>query len=157
MLLAKDIMTRDVITIHSSASIKELSKLLSERGITGVPVTDEHNGLVGMISMRDVIREEVLRLGDHLEYQDIYELFSSAFHSEGSERNPVPQLWVEEIMSRNIMTATEDTPVCDICRLMFKHNIHRIPVLRDGKVVGLVTAMDVVRTVGEGRAWDYLA
>jgi CBS domain-containing protein len=143
-------MTRDVITIHYSASIKELSKLLSERGITGVPVIDEENRLLGMISMRDVIKEEVRRLGTNVEYQDIYELFSSAMNVEEGEQDAGPQLWVEELMSRNIYSAAEDTPVCQICTLMFEHNIHRIPVLREGKVVGLVTAMDVVRTVAEG-------
>ncbi|RJP25585.1 MAG: CBS domain-containing protein, partial [Candidatus Abyssobacteria bacterium SURF_5] len=116
MLLAKDIMTRDVITIHYSASIRDLSKLLSERGITGVPVTDENNRLLGMISMRDVIREEVRRLGASFDYQDIHELFSAALATEESEA-PGPQLWVEEIMSRNLYTATETTPVCEICRL----------------------------------------
>jgi CBS domain-containing protein len=149
MLFAKDIMTRDVITIHHSASIRDLSKLLSERGITGVPVTDEENRLFGMISMRDVIREEVRRLGANLEYQDIHELFSSALNAEEGE-DSTPQLWVEEIMSRTLYTATEETPVCDICKLMFTHNLHRIPILRDAKVVGLVTAMDVIRTVAEG-------
>jgi CBS domain-containing protein len=150
MLFAKDIMTRDVITIHHSASIRELSKLLSERGITGVPVTDEKNRLLGMISMRDVIREEVRRLGANLEYQDIHELFSAALNVEEGE-DSAPQLWVEEIMSRTVYTATEQTPVCEVCKLMFAHNLHRIPVLRDGKVVGLVTAMDVIGAVAEDR------
>lgn len=149
MLLAKDIMTRDVITIHYSSSIKELSKLLSERGITGAPVTDKDNRLLGMISMRDVIREEVRLLGAHREYQDIYELFSSAMNVEEGEQVSVPQLWVEEIMTRNIHSAAEDTPVCDICKMMHGYNIHRIPILRDRKVVGLVTAMDIVRTMAE--------
>ena len=53
-------------------------------------------------------------------------------------------------MSRTLFTAIEDTPVCDICEMMFQHNLHRIPILREGKVVGLVTAMDVIRTVADG-------
>jgi CBS domain-containing protein len=76
-------------------------------------------------------------------------LFSSALNAEEGE-DSTPQLWVEEIMSRTLYTATEETPVCDICKLMFTHNLHRIPILRDAKVVGLVTAMDVIRTVAEG-------
>jgi tRNA nucleotidyltransferase (CCA-adding enzyme) len=53
-------------------------------------------------------------------------------------------------MSRNIHTVTELTPVHEVCHVMCERNIHRVPVLRDGKVVGLVTAMDVVRTVAGG-------
>ncbi|RJP71843.1 MAG: CBS domain-containing protein [Candidatus Abyssobacteria bacterium SURF_17] len=151
MLLAKDIMTRDVVAIHHSASIRELSKLLTEKGITGVPVIDDEERIVGMVSMRDVIREEVRGLEANLEYQDIYELFSSALNTEEAEGVAVKHLWVEEIMSRNIQTVTESTPVPEVCKVMYERNIHRVPVIRDGKVVGLVTAMDVVRTVIEGR------
>lgn len=153
MLLAKDIMTREVISIHHSASIKELSKLLSEQGITGVPVTDEHNRLVGMISMRDVIREQVLHMGENFENQDIYELFSSVMHMEERPSAPAPQMWVADVMTQALHTAAEDTPARDICKLMFDHNIHRVPVLRDGKVVGVVTAMDIVRTVADGMSF----
>lgn len=151
MLLARDIMTRDVITIHHTASLRELSKLLSERGITGVPVIDEERHLLGMISMRDVITEEVRTLGANLEYQDIYELFSSALNTEETEGVSTRHIWVEEIMTRDLYTAEESTPVRDICRIMHTHNIHRIPILRAGKVVGLVTAMDVAKAASEGK------
>ena len=151
MLVAKDIMTRDVITIEQSASLRELSKLLSEKGITGVPVIDEERHLIGMISMRDLIREEVRSLGANLEYQDIYELFSSALNTEEVEGVSVRQLWVEEVMSRTLHTATESTPVCDIAEIMHAQNVHRVPILKNGKVIGLVTAMDVIRAVAEGK------
>jgi CBS domain-containing protein len=144
-------MTRDVITIDHTASLRELTKLLSERGITGVPVIDDERNLMGMVSMRDVITEEVRSLGANLEYQDIYELFSSALNTEEAEGVSVRGLWVEEIMSRSLYTAEESTPVREIAGIMHTHNLHRIPVLRDGKVVGLVTAMDVLRAVSEGK------
>ena len=149
MLLARDIMTRDFITIHYSASVRDLAKLLAEKGITGVPVVDESKKLLGMISMRDLIVEEVRSLSENLDYQDIYELFSSALNVEQNEGAPVKQLWVEELMTRNVYTAVETTPVREICRIMHVHNVHRIPILRDGKLVGLVTAMDIVRMVAE--------
>ncbi|UCD56989.1 MAG: CBS domain-containing protein [Candidatus Hydrogenedentota bacterium] len=151
MLVAKDIMTRDVITISHMASLRELSKLLSEKGITGVPVIDEDKRLLGMVSMRDLIREEVRSLGANLEYQDIYELFSSALNTEEAEGVSVRHLWVEEIMSPALYTATESTPVHEICRMMCTHKVHRIPILEDGKVIGLVTAMDVIKMVSEGK------
>lgn len=152
MLLAKDIMTRDVITILHTASVRELSRLFAEKGITGVPVIDEESNLVGMVSMRDVIAEEVRSLGANLEYQDIYELFSSALHIEETEGVSVRGLWVEEIMARDIYTALESTPVREICSIMHSHNIHRVPVLRGSKLAGIVTTMDVLRVVSEGVA-----
>ena len=149
MLLARDIMTRDVVTIHYSASVRELAKLLAEKGITGVPVVNEEKRLLGVISMRDLIAEEVRNIGANLEYQDIYELFTSALNVEETEGVSVRQLWVESLMRREVFTATETTPVREICRIMYEKNVHRIPIIRDGTLIGLVTAMDIVRTVAQ--------
>ena len=151
VLTAKDIMTRDVISIHCSASLRELLRLLAENRITGIPVIDDEKRLVGMISMRDLIRAEVRALGANVEYHDIYELFSSALDMEETERASVRHQWVEEIMSRTLHTATESTPVRDLCAVMHERKVHHIPILRDEKVVGLVTATDVIRTLANGR------
>ena len=150
MLTAKDIMTRDVITIHYSASIRELSQLLAENKIIGIPVIDDDKKLVGMISMRDLIREEVRALGASPENQDIYELFSSALNLEDTETVSVRRMWVEEIMSRTLYTAVESTSVRELCDIMSKNGIHRVPILKDGKLIGLVTAMRVLKAVANG-------
>jgi predicted transcriptional regulator len=150
MLTAQDIMTRDVITIHYSASIRELSRLLAENRITGIPVIDDDKRVVGMISMRDLIREEVRVLSASPENQDIYELFSSALNVEDTEAVSVRRMWVEEIMSRTLHTAVESTPIREICEIMSKNRVHRVPILKDGKLVGLVTAMCVMEAIAEG-------
>jgi len=113
MPTAKDIMTRDVITVHISASLRQLSSLLAANRITGIPVVDDDKRLVGMISMRD--------------------------------------LMVEEIMSRTLHTADESASVRELCGIMNKNKVHRIPILRNGRLVGLVTATDVIRALAEGR------
>ena len=149
MPTAKDIMTRDVITIHYSASLRDLSRALAENGITGVPVIDDDNGLMGMISMRDIIREEIRSRGATPEYQDISELFSSALDMEEAEGVAVRHVWVEEIMSREIHTADETATLRELCAIMNERKVHRLPILRDGKLVGLVTATDLIRTIAE--------
>ncbi|GAB4331128.1 MAG: hypothetical protein Kow0099_02260 [Candidatus Abyssubacteria bacterium] len=151
MLLAKDIMTREVITVELSASVRELSKLLTERRITGVPVVDSEQRLVGMVSMRDLIREQVLALGATPEYHEISELFSSALYTEESEGMSYKHLWVEEIMSRDLHTAEESTPIREICDIMCAYRLHRVPILRNGKVIGIVTATDIIRAISEGK------
>lgn len=151
MLTARDIMTRDVITIHYSASLRELFKVLAENKITGIPVIDDDKKLVGMISMRDLIREEVRALGTNPEYHDIYELFSSALNMEEAEGVSVRHLWVEEIMSHKLHTAVESTPARELCAIMSKHKVHRLPILKDGRLVGLVTATDVIRMIANGK------
>jgi CBS domain-containing protein len=149
MIVAKDIMTRDPITIHYTASLRDLAKLLAERGITGVPVIDDDRNLLGMVSMRDLITEEVRSIGANLEYQDIYELFSSALNIEEAEGVAFRHLWVEEIMTRNIHAISEATSLREICTVMHIHNVHRLPVLRASKLVGLVTTMDVLRALAQ--------
>ena len=151
MLMAKDIMKRDVVTVHSSASLRDISRLLAEHRIIGIPVVDDDKRLVGMISMRDIVKEEVRTLGAMPDYQDIYELFSSALDMEEAESISVRRLWVEEIMSRNLHTAIESTPVREICAMMNKFGVHRIPILRDERLVGLVTAMDIIKTLANGQ------
>ena len=151
MLMAKDIMTRDVVTVHSSASLRDISRLLAEHRIIGIPVVDDDKRLVGMISMRDIAKEEVRTLGAMPDYQDIYELFSSAMDMEEAESISVRRLWAEEIMSRNLHTAIESTPVREICAMMNKFGVHRIPILRDERLVGLVTAMDIIKTLANGQ------
>jgi len=151
MPTAKDIMTRDVITVHISASLRQLSSLLAENRITGIPVVDDDKRLVGMISMRDLIREEVRMLRVNQDHQDIYELFSSALNMEEAEGVPVKRMRVEEIMSRTLHTADESASVRELCGIMNKNKVHRIPILRNGRLVGLVTATDVIRAFAEGR------
>ena len=151
MLTAKDIMTRDVITIHLSASLRELSRVLAENRITGIPVIDDDERLAGMISMRDLIREEVRTLGANPDYQDIHELFSSALNMEEAEGVAVRHVWVEEIMSRTLYTADESVSVRELCVIMNERKVHRLPILRDGRLVGLVTATDLIRTIAEGK------
>lgn len=151
MLLAKDIMIRDVVTIGRSASVRELSKLLTERRITGVPVVDSDRRPVGMVSMRDLIREQVRALSANPEHQEIYELFSSALNVEEAEGLSYKHLWVEDIMSHDLHTAEETAPVTEICAIMQAHGVHRVPILRSGKVVGIVTATDVIRAISEGK------
>ena len=150
MPTAKDIMTRDVITIHYSASIRGLSRALAENGIMGAPVIDDDNGLMGMVSMRDIMREEIRSFGSTPDYQDISELFSSALDMEETEGVAVRRLWVEEIMSREIHTADETATLRELCAIINEHKVHRLPILRDGKLVGLVTATDLIRTIAEG-------
>ena len=110
---------------------------------------DDDNRIVGMISMRDLLREEIRSLGATPDYQDISELFSSSLDMEEAEGVGVRRMWVEEIMSRTIYTADETATLRELCAIMNEHKVHRLPILRDGRLVGLVTATDLIRTIAE--------
>lgn len=120
-MIASDIMTRHVYTIPAEASVKDAASLLSQKRVSGVPVVDDRGKMIGIITGADII---------------------SKVDREG--------LKVYEVMSRNIIAVTEETPVDEIALLMSERKIKRVPVMRDDKLVGIVSRADIVRAVAEG-------
>lgn len=120
-MIASDIMTRRVCTIHPEASAQEAAQLLDQRRISGVPVVDTDGRLIGIITEADIISKvnrEGLRVGD--------------------------------IMSHEVTVVTEETPVGEIAMLLTERKIKRVPVVTNGKLVGIVSRADIVHAVAEG-------
>lgn len=121
-MIASDIMTHRVHTTSPQASIQEAARQLHSEKISGVPVIDDNSGqLIGMVTEADIIR------------------------NIGRD-----DLKVAEIMSRQLFTVNEDTSVCDIATLLAKHGVKRVPVVKAGRVVGIVSRADIVQAVAEG-------
>lgn len=147
---AADLMTRDVVTVKPETSVDDLCDLFRDRKITGVPVVDGEGRLVGIVSKDDVIFRR-RGAGDRTRQEtDIKALFSSGFvgfaHSSG---NGV--IRVVDIMTRQVLSAPEETGVADLCRLMWEKRVHRIPIVRGDVLVGIVSALDICRSVMDGK------
>src|SRR5579863_4061360 len=120
-MIARDIMTRKVCTIVPEASVQEAAQLLDRMRISGLPVLDGEGKLIGIITEADII---------------------SKVNREG--------LRVADIMSREPTVVDEETLVSEIALILTERKIKRVPVVQDGKLVGIVSRADIVHAVAEG-------
>jgi len=147
MLTAKDIMTKKVITVKPETSIEELSALFVKHGISGAPVIDDAGGLFGVVTENDLISQN-----KRLHIPTVISFLDAAIYLESSrkfeqELKRMAATKVADICSRKVLTITEDTTVVDIATIMSEKQVHLLPVVRDGKVVGVVGKRDVVKAV----------
>jgi CBS domain-containing protein len=147
MLTAKDIMTRDVLSVKPDTSIEELSSILVKNEISGVPVVDDSGALYGIVTENDLIsRNKRLHIPTVVSFLDaaIYLESSKKFEQEVKRLTATR---VGDICARKVVTITEDTTVIDIATIMSEKKVHLLPVLRGGKVVGIVGKRDMVKAV----------
>lgn len=149
MLTAKDIMTKDVVTVKNDTSIEDLSALLVSNEISGVPVVDDAGALVGIVTENDLInRNKRLHIPTVISFLDaaIY-LESSKKFAEDVKRLTATK--VGDICAKKVVTITEDTTLIDIATIMSEKKVHLLPVVASGKIVGIVGKRDVVRAVAQ--------
>jgi len=146
MLKAKDIMTLDVITVKPETTVEELARLLIEHKISGAPVVDDDNQLVGVVTENDLIKKNA-----RLHIPTIIRLFDAYFLlNSGKMEDEIKKMvagTVDEICNKDIVSLTEETTLEEIATIMSEKNIHLLPVLRDGMVVGIVGKADIVKSM----------
>lgn len=141
---AVDVMTPNVVTIWSKASVVEAAKLMLERGISGLPVVNDEGRLTGMVTEGDLFRR--VEIGTEPRHSDRssqsksrYDLLCEYLKSRGQR--------VENIMSPDVIRVFENTPLAEVAALLDLKRIKRVPVLRDGKMVGIVSRADLLRAL----------
>lgn len=144
----KDIMVTEVITIRDDASVEELSQLLLEKKISGVPVVDGNGRLAGVATEGDLIIKDsdlhfprYFKLLDGIIYLESLNKFKSNLKKYLGTR-------VADVMTKDVRTVKEDTPVNEAANLMIRYNINRLPVMDDqGNLAGIVTRADIVKSM----------
>jgi len=146
MLKAKDIMTKDVITVKPEATVEELARLLMNNKISGVPVTDDKKRLIGIVTENDLIRQNKrLHIPTVIRLFDAFILLGSGRMEE--EIKKMAAATVDEICTRKVLSITEETTLDEIATIMAEQHIHLLPVLRDNTVVGIIGKADMVRAM----------
>ena len=148
-LTAREIMTTAVYTVRADTSIEEAVQLLASRHISGVPVLDGEGAILGLLSEADLIDEQKreARLPRTLLY-GVFPLPDDVL-LEAARRGTM--LKAGDLMTRPVVTATEETTIHELADLMMQQWINRIPIVRDGRLVGIVSRSDLVRALAQGR------
>ena len=136
---AKDIMTRHVITVPETGTVRDVVSALLNHGISAVPVIDTSGKLVGIVSEGDLMHPRRRRSWWLALFIDADEL-ALEFVKEHSRP-------VSDIMTRNVVTAEPETTLVDIAKLLEKNAIERVPIVDKGKLVGIVSRANLVRAL----------
>ncbi|MFA6111328.1 MAG: CBS domain-containing protein [Candidatus Latescibacterota bacterium] len=151
-LTAREIMTAPAICALDTMTVAELVELLRQRQISGVPVVDAQGRLSGVVSITDLIALDA----DLPEESGVGE---SDFHTSpamdglsasGGLLEPdaaVSEFPIASFMSRRVITATEDTPLGELAGQLVAHRIHRLIIVRQDQVTGIVTVRDILRAL----------
>ena len=145
-LTAVDVMTKDVVTVLPHTSIRHLAKLLAERGISGAPVVNDTGRLLGVVSEHDLLSWDDRPPERQAWWLDMlaedFELSPDYLEVTRATREAV-----RSVMKPDPVFVSETTPLVDIARHFLEEGVKRLPVLRDDKVVGIVTRGDLVRAL----------
>jgi CBS domain-containing protein len=140
-----DFMTARVVTVQPDSPVAEAAQLMLDKNVSGLPVIDAAGNIVGIVTEHDLLR----RLANGPRSTPPHWLqFMIKRQEMANESARFHEAKVAEVMTCNPLTITEGAPIEDACRLIEKHGFKRLPVVRDGRLVGIVARADLVRALG---------
>lgn len=141
-MLVKDVMTTNIKTARRDTRIRDVAILMCFHRISGLPVVDDDNVIIGVVSEKDVLRamypkiDEAMRLAQTPHFEELE-----------AEYRDVLNRHVEDLMSRKVFTVGPTDPILRAVSVMFAHKIRRIPVAAQGKLVGILSIGDVHKAI----------
>jgi CBS domain-containing protein len=147
MLKAKDVMTRDVITVAPETGVTEIAMLLLEKRFNGVPVVNPNGDLVGVICQSDLIAEQ-----KKLPMPSVFTILDAFIPvyppgKMAKEVQKIAAMKVSEAMTSNPVTVDPEAGLDEIASIMVNKSMYTIPVLEGGKLVGIIGKEDILRTL----------
>ncbi len=152
MLTAKDIMTREVISVRLDTPISEVARIFHENRINGAPVVDDEGNIIGIITESDLVdQNKKLHIPTVVAIFDAVIYLESLKHFE-QELKKMTGSKVRDVYTEEVVTVQVDTPINEIASIMAERHFHTIPVLDGEKMVGIVGKDDIVKTMAETRS-----
>jgi CBS domain-containing protein len=148
MKVARDLMKKNVIHFSPEDSIFHVAKTFSSKNISGAPVV-ENGKVVGIISETDLIKfirmQSIGRshpeLGASLSLVDLLRRYISL----KKELRSIAKSKVKDVMNKRVISVDPETPLPEVAEIMEKYDIHRVPVIENGKLVGIISRSDLIR------------
>jgi CBS domain-containing protein len=141
---AADVMVSNVITVGPAACVQDVAAILLKNRISAVPVVGDQGELLGIVSEGDLMhRPEAgteLRRSWWLEFMASNEILASEYVKTHARR-------ITDVMTRKVITASPDTPLNEIARLLEKYRIKRVPIVQSGKIVGIVSRANLLQAL----------
>ncbi|OYT42813.1 MAG: CBS domain-containing protein [Candidatus Aenigmarchaeota archaeon ex4484_224] len=155
MKKVRDFMTRNVITCSPEDTIFDVAKKLSENAISGMPVVDKGK-LVGIISVSDIVKfmkneiknEDLIPEEPHSIPFILMKMIQNELKIK-KELEKISKIKVKHVMSKKVITISPDASLADAAELLVKKRITRVPVIENGKIVGILTKSDLVKALVE--------
>jgi CBS domain-containing protein len=141
---AKDIMTTDIILLKEDYSLHKASRALSDYHTSGAPIVNDIGKIVGILSESDIVSYISTFQDDDLEFDKTSALPELAQMYIQASAKPVA-----DIMTTEVVTAKPETSIEDLARLMTENNINRVPIIEKGKLVGIVSRIDILKNIGK--------
>ena len=142
---AKDIMTKNIITVKEDMLIEELSKHFLKHRVNGFPVVDDNDKLVGVVTEKNLIEQN-----KNLHMPTVIALFDAVIYLESpnkfkDEVNKFTGTRVKDIYTSNPTTITPETPISEVASLMANKDIHTLPVIDNDSIVGVIGKIDLIK------------
>ncbi len=139
---ARDIMTKEVVSVKRETSLQKTAEIMASHGISGVPVTGDNGEVIGVISEKDFL----FHMGSK-EATSFMTIIVQCLIDDGCIAVPLRDKKAENIMTKPAITVDENTPLSEIINIFAQKNINRVPVLNpEKKLVGIVSRADVLQT-----------
>lgn len=147
MQTAADIMTRKVITVTKETTVKELARILTTHNISGVPVVNDAGIVVGVVTESDLIdQNKKIHIPTVVSILDSFIYLESPDKLE-QEMRKIAGSTVADIFTEDLTSVTETTPIDEMATIMSEKNIHTLPVIKDGELLGVIGKKDIIKTL----------
>jgi CBS domain-containing protein len=143
-MLARDVMTTKVLTASADTDVRDIARMLLEHRISALPTVDQSGAPVGIVSEGDLMKQPE---GGTLRRSSWWMELLAAPADQARQYLQAHGRRAGDVMTRPVIGVSEDTPLAEVAALLEKHRIKRVPVLRDGKLVGIVSRANLLQGV----------